>query len=96
MSPGDAQDFLRAFWKSLDPTPTTLVNERLVEHYRRVTMADVLYANPRLDLRGESGGQQRPGDAHQRCAPRDREHSDRDRQQGDDQNQQREIVSEDA
>jgi GWxTD domain-containing protein len=52
MSPGDSQDYVRTFWKSQDPTPTTPVNERLVEHYRRVTMADVLYHNPRLNLRG--------------------------------------------
>ncbi|OGG46783.1 MAG: hypothetical protein A3F84_12530 [Candidatus Handelsmanbacteria bacterium RIFCSPLOWO2_12_FULL_64_10] len=29
-------DFIERFWKRRDPTPTTPVNERLVEHYRRV------------------------------------------------------------
>lgn len=32
--------FLSAFWKKLDPTPETPLNERLIEHMRRVQYAD--------------------------------------------------------
>ncbi|MGD8395953.1 MAG: GWxTD domain-containing protein [Candidatus Eiseniibacteriota bacterium] len=52
MPPDEARGFRHVFWKAQDPTPTTPINERLLEHYRRVTMADVLYENPRLGLRG--------------------------------------------
>jgi GWxTD domain-containing protein len=37
----DARDkFLKVFWKRLDPTPTTLLNEKLIEHIRRMRYAD--------------------------------------------------------
>ncbi len=35
--------FIRKFWKSRDPSPTTEYNERLVEHYRRVNYAKQQY-----------------------------------------------------
>lgn len=35
----DKTEFLRIFWASRDPEPGTEVNERLVEHYRRVLYA---------------------------------------------------------
>ena len=35
----DRQAFLNRFWKRRDPTPITEVNERRVEHFRRVTYA---------------------------------------------------------
>lgn len=35
----DKTEFLRLFWASRDPEPVTEVNERLVEHYRRVQYA---------------------------------------------------------
>ena len=35
----DKADFQRRFWASRDPKPATAVNERLVEHYRRVMHA---------------------------------------------------------
>ncbi len=52
MVPDEREDFLRAFWRSKDPLPVTRVNERQVEHYRRVVMADLMYAVPRFDRRG--------------------------------------------
>jgi GWxTD domain-containing protein len=52
MVPDEREDFLRAFWRSKDPQPVTPVNEREVEHWRRVVMADLLYALPRYEKRG--------------------------------------------
>lgn len=48
----DRQDFLRRFWKQRDPTPTTPVNERQLEHYRRVAHANIHFAAPKLDIPG--------------------------------------------
>ena len=37
----DAQDkFLKVFWQKLDPTPDTAINERLIEHIRRMRFAE--------------------------------------------------------
>lgn len=36
---GEREDWLRRFWKDLDPTPTTAHNERRCEHDRRVAYA---------------------------------------------------------
>ncbi len=46
------EDFLRRFWKERDPTPTTRVNERWLEHCRRVAYANIHFAAPGLDLPG--------------------------------------------
>ena len=46
------EDFLRRFWKARDPTPTTEVNERWLEHCRRVAHTNVHFAVPELDLPG--------------------------------------------
>ncbi len=35
---------IERYWMELDPTPTTIVNERLLEHWKRVTDARVLFA----------------------------------------------------
>ena len=48
--------FTRKFWKGKDPVPTTLENERLVEHYRRVNFARNTYPDvvpPYYDDRGK-------------------------------------------
>ncbi len=45
-------DYERRYWKAEDPTPTTPVNERRVEHYRRVTLAHVRYRHPRQAVPG--------------------------------------------
>ncbi len=42
--------FLKRFWLSQDPTPATLTNERLVEHYERL-----LYAREHLSYPGSLG-----------------------------------------
>jgi GWxTD domain-containing protein len=43
LTPAEREDFLRQFWLDLDPTPGTVVNEALVEHFRRVKYADLHY-----------------------------------------------------
>ena len=48
-------DYRRKFWAARDPQPATPVNERLVEHYRRVMHAREYYANGKQpwDRRGD-------------------------------------------
>jgi GWxTD domain-containing protein len=43
LSTGDREQYLTAFWQELDPSPGTLGNEALEEHYRRVHYADLHY-----------------------------------------------------
>lgn len=45
-------EYNRKFWARNDPTPATPLNERLLEHYRRVFLAEELLAVPRMDLEG--------------------------------------------
>jgi len=52
LAPDEREDFLRIFWRSKDPLPVTRVIERQVEHWRRVVMADLLYAHRRMGVRG--------------------------------------------
>lgn len=54
-SSGDQLHFLQTFWKSRDPNLVDAVNERLVEHYRRVQYARAYYKkirSPYFDDRG--------------------------------------------
>ncbi len=47
---------IRKIWKSKDPVPTTIENERLIEHYRRVNFARNTYPDvvpPYYDDRGK-------------------------------------------
>lgn len=47
---------IQRLWKSKDPTPTTLVNERLIEHFRRIRFARENYPDiipPYYDDRGK-------------------------------------------
>ncbi|MEZ5066543.1 MAG: GWxTD domain-containing protein [bacterium] len=49
-------DVLRQLWAELDPTPTTSVNERRVDHYRRLAYARSHFGRekaPGFDRRGE-------------------------------------------
>jgi GWxTD domain-containing protein len=52
LAPDEREDYLRIFWRSKDPQPVTRVVEREVEHWRRVVMADLLYAHRRMGVRG--------------------------------------------
>jgi len=45
LSPGDQEEFLRAFWLKIDPSPGTVENEALIEHFRRVKYADQNYTS---------------------------------------------------
>lgn len=49
------KEVVRRFWASRDPDPATVVNERLVEHYRRVTHAREYFSRGQLpwDRRGD-------------------------------------------
>jgi GWxTD domain-containing protein len=55
LSATDQSDFKRKFWKQRDADPTTPVNERLVEHYRRVLYARSRFGEAKIpwDRRGE-------------------------------------------
>lgn len=44
LSPGGKEEFLSEFWSTIDPTPGTVQNEALEEHYRRVRYADRHFA----------------------------------------------------
>jgi GWxTD domain-containing protein len=55
VSERDQQEIWRRFWAERDPDPTTVVNERLVEHYRRVLFARMHFAQAKKpwDRRGD-------------------------------------------
>jgi len=44
MSAGGQEVYITAFWLELDPTPGTLQNEALEEHYRRLNYADLNFS----------------------------------------------------
>ena len=48
----DPVTYASRFWTSKDPRYLTPYNERKLEHYFRLTYADLLYGSPDLDLRG--------------------------------------------
>jgi GWxTD domain-containing protein len=48
----DPAGYASRFWTSKDPRFLTPYNERKVEHYARITYADLLYGAPDVDLRG--------------------------------------------
>jgi len=48
----DPITYASRFWTSKDPRYLTPYNERKLEHYFRLTYADLLYGSPDLDLRG--------------------------------------------
>ncbi|NBC17621.1 MAG: GWxTD domain-containing protein, partial [Bacteroidetes bacterium] len=48
----DSVAYLARFWASKDPRYLTTYNERRLEHFARLTYADLLYGAPDLDLRG--------------------------------------------
>ncbi len=48
----DRKAYEARFWTSKDPRYLTTYNERKLEHYTRLTYADLLYAAPDVDLRG--------------------------------------------
>jgi len=46
------KEFLHRFWKERDPIPTTAINERQIEHYCRVTYANLHFSVPPKGLPG--------------------------------------------
>ena len=48
----DAVAYAARYWTSKDPRYLTTYNERRLEHYARLTYADLLYSVPELGLRG--------------------------------------------
>jgi GWxTD domain-containing protein len=54
------EQFVRTFWKGLDPTPTTELNERILEHWRRVGISKVLFT---VEANGTPGWRTGPGEA---------------------------------
>lgn len=55
LSPLDQAEYRRRFWKQRDPDPTTLENERLIEHFRRVMFARAHFGKYKFpwDRRGD-------------------------------------------
>lgn len=50
--PEKIEDWNRRYWIEHDPTPSTDLNERRLEHYRRVFLANEIFTDKRLDLDG--------------------------------------------
>lgn len=50
--PAKKKDWNRRFWIEQDPTPSTDINERLLEHYSRVFIAQKTLSNERLAIEG--------------------------------------------
>jgi len=48
--------FTRNFWKELDPTPTTELNERVMEHWYRVGLSHALYSDEKVRVPGWLSG----------------------------------------
>jgi GWxTD domain-containing protein len=45
LSHGDQEEYLKSVWLEIDPTPGTVENEALIEHFRRVKYADQNYTS---------------------------------------------------
>lgn len=52
ISAGRRPDAVRSYWLNADPDPTTPINERELEHVRRMFVADALYSNAPSHKRG--------------------------------------------
>lgn len=51
-SPEKVEEWNRKYWIEQDPTPSTELNERRLEHYRRVFLANEIFTDKRLALEG--------------------------------------------
>ncbi|KPJ61658.1 MAG: hypothetical protein AMJ46_00830 [Latescibacteria bacterium DG_63] len=51
-----AEQFVRVLWKELDPTPTTELNERIMEHWRRVGISKALFSDDKTGTPGWATG----------------------------------------
>lgn len=52
LDPRNRSEYGRRFWAANDPTPATDLNERLLEHYRRIVLARRLLDVPRSGIDG--------------------------------------------
>ena len=59
--------FLRVFWQKHDPTPGTPINERLIEHIRRMRHADDNFSS----MPGERGAETHKGRVYVKYGPPD-------------------------
>lgn len=50
----DRTKFRQGFWTSIDPDPSTEVNERKLEHYSRIVYSDINFSVPYSNVRGAS------------------------------------------
>jgi len=48
--------FTRNFWKELDPTPTTELNERILEHWYRIGLSQALFTDEKVRVPGWLSG----------------------------------------
>jgi GWxTD domain-containing protein len=55
MSPGEREQYMREYWKKLDPTPDTVQNEGLQEYYRRVKFAEEHYQSYQRGIYSDQG-----------------------------------------
>ncbi len=69
---GGRARFLRGFWKNLDPTPTTQLNERVLEHWYRVGLSGLLF---RDETAGIPGWETAPGQVFVRYGMPEQERS---------------------
>ena len=53
-TPAQQDSLAQWFWWAADPTPTTLVNERLLEHLTRVVEADFYFSVPTVGQQGST------------------------------------------
>jgi GWxTD domain-containing protein len=47
-------EFVRGYWQEVDPTPLTPANETQLEYWKRLTLADFYFGDPRQGTRGWS------------------------------------------
>ena len=55
LSPGERENYMREYWKRLDPTPETVQNEALQEYYRRLKFANSNYRAYRKGMFTDQG-----------------------------------------
>ncbi|MBL7993752.1 GWxTD domain-containing protein [bacterium] len=52
VAPSEAAQFQKSFWNNKDPLYLTSFNERLLEHYNRMTYANLRFGVPRMNIAG--------------------------------------------
>lgn len=52
VAPSEAAQFQQSFWNNKDPLYLTAFNERLLEHYNRMTYANLRFSVPRMNIAG--------------------------------------------